>query len=193
MSSAAARWKKEQRARLRAAKAELSESFTQAADIKIAQAIETALPAILSGSFSFYWPMRGEPDLRAAATRWVSSGAVAALPDTTRGQPLIFRPWKPGCAMRAGLWDIPVPDTAAEMHPAILLIPCLGFDEHGYRLGNGGGFYDRTLANLAPRPLAVGVAYSMSRISSIRPEAYDIPMDLVITETWLWDWRRSST
>lgn len=188
----AAVWKKEQRARLRALKANLPEDFTREADRRIAEAIEQALPSIATGSFSFYWPMPGEPDLRDAAARWVAAGAAASLPETVKGQPLTFRPWTPGCAMRAGVWNIPVPDTSAEAHPAILIIPCLGFDAHGYRLGNGGGFYDRTLAHLAPRPLAVGVAYGLSALPSIQPERYDIPMDLTVTEKGA-VWHRQKT
>lgn len=188
----AAAWKKEQRARLRALKANLTEDFTQEAGRRIADAIEEALPSIAAGSFSFYWPMPGEPDLRDAAAGWVAAGAAASLPETVKGQPLTFRPWTPGCAMRAGVWNIPVPDTAEEAHPSILLIPCLGYDAHGYRLGNGGGFYDRTLAHLSPRPLAVGVAYGLSALSSIHPEGYDIPMDLIVTEKGA-VWHRQKT
>ena len=180
--SGAARWKKEQRARLRALRQGLDPAFKAEADARIAQSIEEALPAIASGSFGFYWPMPDEPDLREAAARWSRAGAKASLPETVRGAPLTFRPWSPGCTMRAGIWNIPVPDTAEKAYPAVLLIPCLGFDAKGYRLGFGGGFYDRTLAAMQPRPLAAGVAYSACGMQSIRPEAHDIPLDLVVTE-----------
>ncbi len=180
--SETARWKKEQRGRLRVLRQGLDPLFKAEADAQIARSIEDVLLEIASGSFAFYWPMPGEPDLREAAAGWSRGGAAAALPETIRGEPLTFRPWTPGCAMRAGVWNIPVPVTEAEAHPAVLLIPCLGFDVHGYRLGFGGGFYDRTLAALAPRPLAVGVGFSVCELPSIRPEPHDIPMDVIVTE-----------
>jgi len=131
--------------------------------------------------------MPGEPDLRAAAAHWVAAGAKAALPDTFPRQPLTFRPWTPDCPMRAGVWDIPVPDTMETVEPSVLLMPCLGYDIEGYRLGHGGGYYDRTLAAMRPRPLAIGVGYSHAVLPTIWPQAHDIPMDAVVTEkAFIW-------
>jgi len=131
--------------------------------------------------------MHGEPDLRAAAAQWVAAGAKAALPDTFPRQPLTFRPWTPDCPMRAGVWDIPVPDTMETVEPSVLLMPCLGYDIEGYRLGHGGGYYDRTLAAMRPRPLAIGVGYSHAVLPTIWPQAHDIPMDAVVTEkAFIW-------
>ncbi len=181
-------WKRGQRRRLLRAREQLSAEFRASADTRISALLEETLPQITTRSFSFFWPMPGEPDLREAAARWYAAGATAALPDTVKGMPLTFRPWSPGCAMRPGVWNIPVPDTERTMHPSILLIPCLGFDSDGYRLGHGGGFYDRTLAERTPDaghppcPLAVGIAYSHAVLPSIWPEAHDIPMDMIITE-----------
>ena len=62
------------------------------------------------------------------------------------------------------------------------MIPYLGFDRAGFRMGYGGGFYDRTLAARRPKPLDVGIAYSQSVLPSIQPEAHDVPMDLIVTE-----------
>jgi 5,10-methenyltetrahydrofolate synthetase len=155
----------------------------------IAAQLDALLPDPHGLSFAFYWPMAGEPDVRALAEAWVRAGAQAALPETAKGQPLTFRPWTPGCAMRPGVWQIPVPDTMAEAHPAILLIPCLGHDRAGYRLGHGGGFYDRTLAHLAPKPLAVGVGYQAAQVASIGPEPHDIPMDMIVTDQGAVDFR----
>ena len=177
-----ARWKKEQRARLRGLREGLSAAFKAEAAREIAFHLEQALPNIATGSFAFYWPMAGEPDLRDAAARWSRAGAMGSLPETTKGQPLTFRSWQPNCAMRPGIWNIPVPDTDAAVLPDVLIIPCLGFDREGYRLGFGGGFYDRTLAAYSPRPLAVGVGYSACEMPTIHPEAHDIPMDVVVTE-----------
>ncbi|MCA8928509.1 MAG: 5-formyltetrahydrofolate cyclo-ligase [Alphaproteobacteria bacterium] len=174
--------RRETRQRLRAMRRDLSPDWIAAASADIAARLDRALPQLRSARFAFTWPMAGEPDLREAAGRWVAAGARAALPETVRGRPLIFRPWTPGCVLRPGVWEIPVPVTAETVTPDILLIPCLGFDEAGYRLGNGGGYYDRTLAAMVPRPLAVGVGWSETRLPTIAPEPHDIPMDAIVTE-----------
>ena len=75
----------------------------------------------------------------------------------------------------------PVPRTPTVVPDAVLMPP-VGFDGAGYRLGYGGGYFDRTLASLSPRPLAIGVARELSRMETIRPQSWDVPMDFVITE-----------
>ena len=98
---------------------------------------------------------------------------------------------------------MPIPQTEAVV-PDVLLMPPVGFDADGYRLGYGGGFFDRTLAAAAPHPLKIGLAREASRIDTIHPQPHDVPMDFVVTErgihecatsactrrtTWHW-WRR---
>ena len=85
-------------------------------------------------------------------------------------------------AMARGVYDIPVPHGTELVVPHALIMPPVAFDAAGYRLGYGGGFYDRTLANLAPRPLTIGVAYELSRVDTIHPQAFDLAMDYVVTE-----------
>ena len=133
---------------------------------------------------AFFWPIRGEPDLAPAITRWLAADASrrAALP-VVDGEQLQFAPWSPGAAMQPGAFGIPVPHTAARLVPQLLLIPCVGFDGSRYRLGYGGGYYDRTLASLAVRPVAVGVAFDCARVPSIEPQPHDIRLDLVIAES----------
>ena len=149
---------------------------------RIAGRLKCLVPEPAGLAFGFYWPLGLEPDLRGLAGEWVSQGASASLPETVRNQPLTFRPWHPGCAMVNGIWDIPVPDTDQSAEPQLLLIPCLGHDDAGFRLGYGGGFYDRTLAALRPRPVAIGIGYIAGRIPTIGPEPHDIPMDAIVTE-----------
>ncbi len=170
------------RERLRAMLRDLSPDWVATASASIARQLEKALPQLCTARFAFTWPMPGEPDLREAAARWVVAGAEASLPETVKGRPLTFRPWTPDVPMRPGVWNIPVPDTDAVVTPDILLIPCLGYDDAGYRLGNGGGYYDRTLAAIHPRPLAIGVGWSHAVLPSIDPQPHDIPMDLIVTE-----------
>lgn len=174
--------RRRERDRLRALHRSFPPDWITANSARIAANLEQALLQLVTASFAFTWPLPGEPDLREAAARWVAAGAQAALPETTKGRPLTFRPWTLGCGMHPGIWNIPVPDTAEVALPQILLIPCLGFDAAGYRLGNGGGFYDRTLAAMTPRPLAVGVGWSHAALATIDPQPHDIPMDLIVTE-----------
>ncbi len=132
----------------------------------------------------FFWPIRGEPDLAPVVARWLAADAKrrAALP-VVEGDRLAFAPWTPGMALQPGRFDIPVPPGAARLSPQLMLIPCVGFDDARYRLGYGGGFYDRTLGALAVRPVMVGVAFDCGRVSSIEPQPHDIRLDLVITES----------
>jgi 5-formyltetrahydrofolate cyclo-ligase len=114
----------------------------------------------------------------------VETGVVVALPViTAKDQPLEFWRWRPDEALsESGPWGIPAPARRDLVDVSVLLVPMLGFDEQGHRLGHGGGYYDRTLAHLDPRPAAVGVAYSASRLRSIYPQAHDIPMDQIVTD-----------
>ena len=80
------------------------------------------------------------------------------------------------------MYDIPVPEGTEVVLPDAAVVPMNGFDEHGYRLGYGGGYFDRTLAVLERRVLAVGVSYEALRLSTIHPQPHDIPMNLIVTE-----------
>ena len=84
--------------------------------------------------------------------------------------------------MQTGIWNIPIPKQRQPLQPTVLLIPLVGFDTKGYRLGYGGGYYDRTLEQLTPIPLKIGIGFEMARIPTIHPQAHDIPMDLIVTE-----------
>jgi 5-formyltetrahydrofolate cyclo-ligase len=131
----------------------------------------------------FFWPIRGEPDLRSQIGAWLAHDERrrAALPVIT-GATLEFHQWAPQAPMRAGQHGIPVPAQGRVVQPDCLLIPCLGFDADRYRLGYGGGYYDRTLASLVPWPLAVGIAFEATRVASIQPRPHDIRLDVVLTD-----------
>jgi 5,10-methenyltetrahydrofolate synthetase len=131
----------------------------------------------------FYWPVRGEPDLRGPLAEWLSGDArrVAALP-VIAGEALEFHQWGPDSPIQAGAFGIPVPAYGRVVQPDCLLIPCVGFDSARYRLGYGGGYYDRTFASLVPWPLAVGIAFEATRVDSIDPQPHDMQLDVVLTE-----------
>jgi len=99
-----------------------------------------------------------------------------------KAKPLIFREWWPGISMNHGVWNIPVPAAGEPVEPDALLVPVVGFDRRRYRLGYGGGYYDRTLAALSAKPRAVGVGFELSQLATIYPQPHDIPMDLIVTE-----------
>ena len=130
-----------------------------------------------------YWPLSGEPDLHATYIQLAQEGATLALPVVVqRHAALAFAAWTPGEAMALDPMGIAVPaDLRTLARPPALLVPCLGFNEHGYRLGYGGGFYDRTLA-AAPRPFTLGIAYACQQ-ALFEGDSHDVPLDIVVTET----------
>lgn len=95
---------------------------------------------------------------------------------------LIFHAWYPGCLMEEDAYGIPKPRGTEVIVPTLLFVPCVGFGPGGYRLGYGGGFYDRTLATLQPRPVTVGLCYSHGWLPDMEPEPHDIPLDALLNE-----------
>jgi 5,10-methenyltetrahydrofolate synthetase len=134
-------------------------------------------------ALGFYFPIRGEPDLRDVIGAWLATDArrIAALPVVV-GNLLEFRAWTPEAPLRAGEFGIPVPAHGRIVQPDCLLIPCVGFDESRHRLGYGGGYYDRTLAHLVPWPLVVGIAYESAKLPTIDPQPHDMRLDAIITD-----------
>jgi 5-formyltetrahydrofolate cyclo-ligase len=176
-------WRKAQRAQLVARRAETPPEQRGAWNDRITAYLVDAFDMPFDAVVGFCWPYKGEFDARFAVRRWREQGALAALPEVTAPKtPLQFRLWKPGVAMRPGVYDIPVPDGTEIVLPDTAVVPMNGFDTHGYRLGYGGGFFDRTLAALERRSIAIGVSYEMLRLDTIEPQPYDVPMDFIVTE-----------
>ncbi|MBI1383870.1 MAG: 5-formyltetrahydrofolate cyclo-ligase [Rhizobiales bacterium] len=180
-----ARWRKAERERLIAARLALSPTEREAGSGEIARALDDLLPSSGDVVVSLYWPFRGEPDLRTWMARAVARGLRVALPVVVaKATPLVFREWTPGCAMTRGVWGIPIPaETAPTLLPTVVIAPLVGCDPACYRLGYGGGFFDRTLAQLARlgRPaLAIGVGFHVAEIPTIYPQLHDIPMDWIV-------------
>lgn len=146
--------------------------------------VEQHIPELDGASIGFYWPFRAEIDLRELAATLHAAGARLSLPVVVgKARPLEFWRWDPGAKLARGVWGIPVPAERVVEHPGVLIVPLLGFDEAGYRLGYGGGYYDRTLAAMQPRPFTVGVGLELGRLATIHPQDHDIPLDVVATES----------
>jgi 5-formyltetrahydrofolate cyclo-ligase len=156
--------------------------------------IEAQLRDLLAerpGILGVYWPFRAEFDPRPLIDRAVVEGRTVALPVVVdKKGPLEYRTWRPGEPLVDGVWNIPVPEKREIVTPAIVLAPLVGFDEACYRLGYGGGYFDRTLAVLAPRAFAIGIGFEVQLLETIYPQSFDVPMDLIVTEAGI---RKRST
>ena len=179
------RWRRSQRARLIDARRALPLAERQ----RVGAAISARLTQLeaFSGKpccVGFYWPIRGEPDLRPFIDTLLERGYSAALPVVIeKNAPVEFHRYTAQSRLtRQSVWGIPVPAERNLVQPDVLLIPLVGVDDACYRLGYGGGYYDRTLASFALQPFAVGVGYELGRLTTIYPQPHDIPMDVVVTE-----------
>lgn len=145
--------------------------------------LRSLLPEAAGTIFGVYWPFKAEYAIRPLIRELHKRGGCPALPCVAvPKQPLEFRRWHPGVEMVRGVYDISVPKGTAVVTPEVLVIPLVGFDAAGFRLGYGGGYYDRTIASFRHRPLLIGVGYELSRLDTIYPQPHDIPMNHVVTE-----------
>jgi 5-formyltetrahydrofolate cyclo-ligase len=158
----------------------------QAAAESVAKRLLTAISLPTGAVVSGYWPMRDELDPRPALIALNGRGHPLCLPVVaSKSRPLVFRAWRPGDTLVSGGFGTQVPDAAqAEVVPRLLLVPMLAFDRAGYRLGYGGGFYDRTLGGLraAGAVIAVGVAFAAQEIAAVPHDALDARLDWIVTE-----------
>jgi 5,10-methenyltetrahydrofolate synthetase len=177
-----AAWRKSERERLIAARMALSQEERHSLGTAIAARLDQVAGPVAGKKISLYWPFRGEPDLRGWMETVDARGGTCLLPlVVAKGQPLKFRAWKAGDPLERGVWNIPYPAKGPDAAPDIVIAPLVGFDPGCYRLGYGGGFFDRTLAGLAARPLIIGVGHDIQKIATIHPLPHDIPMDVIIT------------
>lgn len=176
-------WRKAERTRLIAARAALDAPTLEGLRLRIDRHLERSFPGLASAKLAFCWPIKGEYDARHLARTLRGRGALTALPVVVAPkQPLAFREWHPGVELAVGPLDIPYPAHSPAVVPDAVLLPMNGWDPAGYRLGYGGGFFDRTLCSLLKRPVVIGVTYEMAKIDTIHPQSWDIPMDWVVTE-----------
>jgi len=179
-----AKWRKGERNRLigerLAAPAELRTQAAQRIAYRLTQEIGNPRSLVIG----IYWPFRGEPDLRDWGGHTLAQGARLALPVVVeKGMPLVFRTWAPGERLEKGVWNIPIPSGGEEVVPDIVVAPLVGYDTAGFRLGYGGGFYDRTLASFHSKPFTIGVGFGFALLRTIFPQWHDVPMDRLIVES----------
>lgn len=176
-------WRRAMRPALIAARIRMPRSEREKRTAAILAHLGTQLARLDVGVVGFYWAFKGEVDVRGIVRTCLDRGGRAGLPVVVQaGMPLEFWNWYPRMKMSRGVWNIPVPAERALVKPSLLLVPLVGFDTAGYRLGYGGGYYDRTLAAMSPRPVTIGVGFELGRLSTICPQAHDIPMDAIVTE-----------
>ncbi len=178
------RWRKQERERLISERLSIPVEERLKMGRAVARNLERAMGDVRGLTVSAYWPFRGETDLRPLMGKVAARGARTALPVCIkRAAPMIFRAWTQGDPLERGVWNIPVPtETADIVIPDIVISPVVGFDSANYRLGYGGGYFDRTLADLSVKPLVIGVGYACAKMPTICPQPHDIPMDMIVTE-----------
>jgi len=187
------------RARLRAARRQLSDAERDHGALLLRGRLYTWLALARDAArtanqpapqvIAAYWPLADEPNLRPLLTQWVAAGLTVVLPVVVQKHaPLVFRVWTPDTAMAAGAYGIAEPQGSADMTPDVLLVPTLGYTDEGWRLGYGGGYYDRTLAALNVQlrhpPIAIGVAWACARITDAdgwQPAPHDVQLHAVLT------------
>jgi 5-formyltetrahydrofolate cyclo-ligase len=176
-------WRKSERQRLIAARVATTPEVLDSWRRRMDRTLERSFPGLAGCRLAFCWPIKGEYDARHLARTLRERGTLTALPVVVAPRaPLAFREWHPGIALAKGPLDIPYPANSQELTPDAVLLPMNGWDAQGYRLGYGGGFFDRTLASLTKRPVVIGVTYELARMETIHPQEWDIPVDYVVTE-----------
>ena len=174
------------RTKLIAARLALTDRLERA--VQLQSALRVWLVGRRENTIGAYWPIKGEFDPLPALYRWTEGAPDGVtrrigLPvaDRQTGQ-LRFHVWYPGCPMEHDAYDIPKPKDTEEFAPEILVVPCLGFGPGGVRLGYGGGFFERTLASVTPRPVTVGVSFTHGFLPLLRSSPQDWPLDAMLTE-----------
>jgi 5-formyltetrahydrofolate cyclo-ligase len=189
MDPAVSAWRREQRTNLLNRRQAIPPGDRQGIADVIAGKLDTIIATRFIASIGLYWPIRQEINLLPWADALVRRGNLTlCLPVVvTPKAPLEYWRWMQGEELARGIWNIPVPARRDVVLPDLMLAPLVGFDRANYRLGYGGGYFDRTLASLRPRspttrPFVVGIGYGFSALETIYPQQHDIPMDAVLTE-----------
>ena len=179
-------WRRQERDRLIAARTAIGAQLRHSWSAEIARRLSALLDRLPGRVVGLYWPHKAEFDPRPLADNLIAQGRSVALPAIVdRRGPLEYRAWQSDAEMENGTFGIPAPKARQVLRPDTLVVPLVGFDAANYRLGYGGGYFDRTLAALDPRPVAIGVGFEASRIATIFPQPHDIALDYIVTEAQL--------
>jgi 5-formyltetrahydrofolate cyclo-ligase len=177
-------WRRTERPRLIDERKSLLSAQREEFTRLIAAYLDHVIADVSGRAVSVFWPFLGEPDLRGWMATVTAREGTSLLPVVvTKGEPLIFRSWRIGERLERGVWNIPVPAEGTQAVPDVVIAPLVGFDINCFRLGYGGGYFDRTLAHLDRKPLSIGVGFESQKIKTIHPLAHDIPMDVIVTDT----------
>lgn len=178
-----AAWRKERRAELLARRQALTPAQRRDGGAGLERNLRAVLAAHPPATISFYWPFRAELDARPLMRELLGQGWRAALPVVVEKRTALqFRLWTPDAPLIDGVWNIPVPRDGAVVTPDVVLAPVVGFDDDRYRLGYGGGYFDRTLVSLAHRPFAIALGFEFQHLDTIYPQPHDQRFDAVVTE-----------
>lgn len=176
-------WRQEQRQQILAARSALPAEQRQRIQAACLKFVSDYLAQCEPGIIGTYWPIKGELDCRQLADGLLAAGWTLTVPVINKtSKHLQFARWQPETPMQKGTWNIPVPVEPEFLQPERFLVPLVGFDRDNYRLGYGGGYYDRTLAAIDKPVETVGVGMELGRFDTIYPQAHDIAMDFIITE-----------
>jgi 5-formyltetrahydrofolate cyclo-ligase len=154
-------------------------------DIGAVTAANAALRALietLSGNVTGYLAIRTEMDPMQTMRALSADRDVGVPIIKAKATPLVFAKWTPDCTLVEGAFKVMTPDPVLPMVPSILIVPMLAFDREGYRLGYGGGFYDRTIEQLSPNITTIGFAFAAQECASVPREVTDQRLDYIVTE-----------
>lgn len=190
------------RKRLGEQRAQLPASERISAATALAATLEQVPEFLVDACIAGYWAVRGEMPLHAAFASLRSRGQAYCLPMLSADGTLRFAPWQPGLPLRGNRYGIPEPDVPvdASLAPSdvdVVLVPLLGFDRLGNRLGSGGGWYDRSFAFLREsprpaRPILVGIGYHFQEVAKLDAQPWDVRMDFIATDRELIDCAEST-
>ncbi|MCH9638078.1 MAG: 5-formyltetrahydrofolate cyclo-ligase [Betaproteobacteria bacterium] len=176
-------WRKKQRIELIEKRKAIAQETHRQWSLAITTALETNFSILQNMKIGLYWPFRSEYDPQPIALYFSKLGATLALPEViNKYEPLCFREWWPDAPMKNGAYGIPIPDDTPIITIDAAIVPMVGFDQKGYRLGYGSGYFDRTLATYQQQPLTIGIAFEIQRLDSVHPQPHDIAMHYVVTE-----------
>lgn len=176
-------WRAARRTELIAARLERSVAEREQFSALMVERLHGLVDVATSPILGIYFPIRGEIDVRELARRHVAAGGQVALPVVVeKAAPVEFWRWDPAARTQRGLWNIPIPRERDVVHPNTLIVPLIGFDRACFRLGYGGGYYDRTLERLSKKPRLVGIAFAAQELEDIPREPHDVPLDTIVTE-----------